>query len=141
MSSNTNVASVSASGVVTAVGAGQTTITATVGSVFGQTTLTVVGGSTLSITTGALPAGQVGAAYSAMLAATNGNPPYKWKLTSGKLPKGIKLDKSTGAISGTPSKKSASSTFTVEVLDTKVGKPKTQNSSSATFTINISPAP
>jgi hypothetical protein len=31
-----------------------------------------------------------------------------------------------------------SSTFTVEVFDAKVGKPKTQNTATATFTITIS---
>jgi Putative Ig domain len=59
-------------------------------------------------------------------------------VTSGKLPKGLRLDRSTGVISGVPSKKAASSTFTVEVLDTKTGKPKTQNTATATFTITVS---
>jgi len=36
-----------------------------------------------------------------VVAAEGGPTPYKWKITSGALPQGIKLDKSTGVISGT----------------------------------------
>ena len=63
--------------------------------------------NTLTITTTSLPGGTVGQSYpSTTLAATGGNPPYTWKLVkgSGKLPKGLKLNKHTGAISGTPKK-------------------------------------
>jgi hypothetical protein len=94
----------------------------------------------LQITTASLPSGLNLEAYSATLMAGGGNPPYKWKITSGKPPKGLRLNKMTGVISGTPSKKSATSTFTVEVLDAKVGKPKTQSTATATFTITIAPA-
>jgi hypothetical protein len=94
----------------------------------------------IHITAASLPAAHVGASYSARLSASGGNPPYTWKLVkgSGTLPKGLKLDKSTGVISGVPSKKGATSTFTVEVLDSKVGKPKHQNAATATFTITVS---
>ena len=96
----------------------------------------------LQITTSGLPPGTVGQVYpTTVLAAANGNPPYTWKLVkgTGKLPKGLKLK--DGVISGTPSKKSETSTFTVEVLDTKtMTKPKTQNTATATFTITIEPA-
>jgi large repetitive protein len=94
--------------------------------------------SVLAITTGALPGATKGQPYSTTLAASGGNPPYKWKLVSGKPPKGLKLNKSTGTIAGTPSSKAVTSTFTVEALDTKVGKPKTQNTTTATFTITVS---
>jgi hypothetical protein len=99
--------------------------------------LTVLVGP-LTITTTSLTAGSHGSPYIASLAAANGNAPYRWKLTSGKLPKGLKLNKLAGAITGTPGKTSVSSTFTVEVFDAKVGKPKTQNTATATFTITIS---
>ena len=95
----------------------------------------------LAITTPSLSAGVIGTAYSVTLTAGAGNSPYTWKLVtgSGKLPAGLKLNSATGVISGTPSKKSITSTFTVQVLDTKTKtKPHTQNTATATFTITIS---
>jgi hypothetical protein len=81
----------------------------------------------LSVTTSSLPAGTPGTAYSATLAATGGNAPYKWTLLSGSLPAGLKLKKSTGVISGKPTG-SGTSTFTVEVTDTKTATtPHTDN--------------
>jgi large repetitive protein len=100
--------------------------------------LIIVGSSPLTISTSSLPAATIGSTYSQPLSAEFGNPPYTWKLASGKLPKGLRLSGSTGVISGTPSKKAMSSTFTVEVLDTKTGKPKTRNTATATFTITVS---
>lgn len=97
----------------------------------------------LSITTASLPTAAPGAFYSAPLAAVCGNPPYKWKLARGsaKLPKGLKLNKHTGVISGTPKRTAKSSTFTVEVLDKKI-KVKhhhaTRNSATKVFSITIS---
>ena len=49
-------------------------------------------------------------------------------------PRGLKVNKSTGVIFSTPTKRAVSSTFTIEVLDTKVGRPKTQNTATATAT-------
>jgi hypothetical protein len=73
----------------------------------------------LQITTSSLPAGEAGTPYSTTLAASDGNPPYKWKLASGsaKLPKGLRLHLDTGVISGIPNKNdSGTYSFTVEVL-------------------------
>src|SRR5271165_1791383 len=113
----------------------------TVATVSGVATSTVAGAANppLSITANPLDGAFVGHPYSTTLAATGGNAPYTWKIASGspKPPKGLKLSKSTGVISGTPNKHAVTSTFTVEVLDTKVGKPKTQNTATATFTITI----
>jgi len=89
---------------------------------------------TLTISTTTLPGFTIGTAYTAQLAATGGNAPYTWKLAVGSA----KLPKTTGSITGTPSTKSAPSTVTVEVLDTKTGKPKTQNT--ATTSLSIGPA-
>ena len=54
---------------------------------------------TPTITTTSLPAGTVGASYTATLAATGGTPPYTWTATG--LPTGLTLS-SNGAIAGTP---------------------------------------
>jgi hypothetical protein len=91
----------------------------------------------LVITSTVLPAATVGQKYSTVLAAMGGTRPYTWQLTSGQLPTGLTLNKTTGAITGTPTKGSVSSTFTVEVLDTKVGKAKSQDTASARFSITI----
>ena len=56
----------------------------------------------LALATTALPAGTVGTSYSATLSATGGTPPYTWHVTGGTLPPGLRLDKSTGVISGRP---------------------------------------
>jgi DNA-binding beta-propeller fold protein YncE len=68
-------------------------------------------GGAPSITTGSLPAGTVGAAYSATVAAT-GVGPISFTVWSGALPAGLTLDPSTGVISGTPTSP-GSATFTI----------------------------
>jgi len=71
--------------------------------------------------------------YSAMLAASGGKLPYKWSVSSGALPKGLHLKKSTGVISGRPNKDdSGTYTFTVKVVD------KAKNSSTEVLSITIS---
>ncbi|MBI3668573.1 MAG: IPT/TIG domain-containing protein, partial [Acidobacteria bacterium] len=55
----------------------------------------------VKITTTSLPGGQLGKAYGASLAATGGQQPYHWSLTSGSLPGGVSLSDS-GQISGLP---------------------------------------
>jgi len=98
----------------------------------------------LAIATSSLPGGSVWSTtnkvkYSSTLAATGGNPPYKWSLASGStpLPPGLKLNKSTGVISGKATTAGTYS-FTAQVVDTKIGKPKTQNTATATLSITIS---
>lgn len=95
----------------------------------------------LAITTTALPNGKANNAYSMTLAAIGGNPPFLWKLITGSLPKGIKLNKSTGLISG-KTKEIGTITFTVEALDAKI-KVKhhspTQNTATAQLSITIAP--
>src|SRR6185437_3879223 len=88
----------------------------------------------LDITTGSLPAGTVGNAYAATLAASGGTAPYKWSLTSGSLPSGISLDASTGALSGTPSATANSSTLEFQVTDSST---KAQTAS-VTLSLTIS---
>jgi Domain of unknown function (DUF4082)/Putative Ig domain/Bacterial Ig-like domain (group 2) len=112
-SSTTAVATISPAGLATAVTAGTTTISATLGSVSGSTGLTVSPGS-LTITTTALPTATAGAAYTATLAATGGTPPYTWSIATGTLPSGLALAAGTGVISGTPTT-TGTSNFTVKV--------------------------
>ncbi len=112
-SSNTTAATISSTGLATAVAAGSATISATLGSVSGSTGLTATPGP-LTITTAALPAATVGAAYTATLAATGGTPPYSWSIASGTLPAGLTLATGTGVVSGTPTATGTSS-FTVQV--------------------------
>ena len=61
----------------------------------------------VNISTTALPAGQVGTAYSANILAVGGTVPYTFSLASGALPGGLTLS-AAGAITGTPT---ASGTF------------------------------
>src|SRR4029453_4589032 len=98
----------------TTVGAGVTTISATLGAVSGGTTLiaSTAGGPT--VTTATLPPGPIGKAYSATLTARGGTPPYSWAIVSGALPAGLSLAAGTGVISGTPTA-SGTSSFTVQV--------------------------
>jgi hypothetical protein len=103
-------------------------------------TLTVL---SIGITTSSLPGGSVYSkankvTYSATLAASGGNPPYKWSLVSGSaLPPGLKLS-SKGVISGKATTTGTYS-FTVQAVDTKTkAKPHTQNKAAETLSITIS---
>jgi hypothetical protein len=58
----------------------------------------------LAIATLALKPGKVGKAYKAKLVSSGGVAPVAWKLTRGPLPKGIRFDRRTGTLSGTPTK-------------------------------------
>ncbi len=77
---------------------------------------TLIVNKPVSIATAALPNGQVGVPYSAALAASGGLAPYTWLITSGSLPAGLSLA-SNGAVTGTPTANSGTTTFTVRVTD------------------------
>jgi hypothetical protein len=98
--------------------------------------------SLLAIITTSLPDGTVRQHYSATLAATGGNPPYRWSVSSGHLPKGLHLKKSMGVIHGTPNKHdSGTYTFTVKVVDKKIKvshRPPMQNTATKVLSITIS---
>jgi large repetitive protein len=85
----------------------------------------------LVVMTTSLPNGTKGVSYSAQLNAAGGNPPYKWSHTEA-WPRGLTLNHTTGAISGTPGR-AGSYTFTIKVKDSS--HPKEHTSKSFTITI------
>jgi hypothetical protein len=90
----------------------------------------------VQITTGSLSPGMVKVKYSATLSASGGNPPYKWSVSSGRLPAGLRL-RPTGMISGRP-KVSGTFAFTVKVVDHRTRtKPHTQNATTGSLSITI----
>ncbi|WP_433046960.1 putative Ig domain-containing protein [Dactylosporangium sp. CS-033363] len=77
-------------------------------------TLSVV--PALAVTSTTLPAGGVGAPYTATVATAGGLTPYGFAVTAGALPAGLTLDPATGELSGTPTTPGAYN-FTVTVTD------------------------
>jgi len=73
-------------------------------------------GSTIQIADSNVPNGILADAYTGIITAAGGCTPYIWKVTSGALPGGIKMNKSSDTtsvtLSGTPSK-AATYSFTV----------------------------
>jgi Putative Ig domain len=94
---------------------------------------TISTSSPLAITTSSLPTGQVGTAYSAALTATGGTAPYAWSLSGGTLPAGLKLNTSTGAITGIPTAAASAAALTISVTDS--GSPAQSKSVNLSLTI------
>jgi hypothetical protein len=90
----------------------------------------LVSAPSLTITTASLPAGSVGAAYSATVAVTGGTPTYTWSATG--LPGGLSINNS-GTISGTPT---SSGTFSVTATVKDSSTPQLNTSQSFSLTIN-----
>jgi hypothetical protein len=63
-----------------------------------------------------LPAATVGSAYSAVLSVSGGTPPYTFSVRSGLLPPGLGLNRSSGSISGMPTR-NGSFPFSISVTD------------------------
>ncbi len=97
--------------------------------------LTAVHAYTVKITkttiSGSIPTiGKVKVAYTGTLKASGGTSAYKWSISKGSLPDGLKINTSTGKITGTPTK-AGTFNFTVKVTD--------KNSIAATkaFTVKV----
>jgi Putative Ig domain len=58
----------------------------------------------LAVSTLLLKPGKVGKLYRSRVAATGGVLPKAWRITAGKLPKGVRFDRKLGLVSGTPTK-------------------------------------
>ena len=89
----------------------------------------------LQITTSSVPTGSVKAKYSTALAANDGNAPYTWSLSSGALPRGLRLS-TVGVISG-KAKVGGSYLFTAEVKDSATST-HAQQTATRTFTVTVS---
>jgi len=129
--------SVSISGVPTVEGSFNFTIQVTNASgtpVTQSFTIVIAPPPSLSVATRSLANGTVGEAYSEILQAVNGTPPYSWKIISGKLPAGFSPLSSAGVISGTPTTVGTSD-FSVQVTDS--AKP----SATATADLSLTIAP
>ena len=125
------------SGLPTATGTSDITFTASngVGAPVTQSfTLTVVAGA-FAITTTSLPAATQGDTYSATLAVSGGTAPFKFTVKP-KLPKGLKLNKTTGAITGTVSTKSPTGPVALTFTVTDKAKPKDTATKTLTLTVN-----
>ena len=71
---------------------------------------------TLQINSAAMPNGQVGVPFQALLSGSGGVVPYTWTAV-GALPSGLSLNASSGAITGTPTQASASTPVTIVLTD------------------------
>lgn len=92
------------------------------------------GGNAVTLLTTTLPAAQVGAVYTANLAAGGGTAPFSWTVT-GNVPAGLALDTSSTTasttLSGTPTLQGPF-TFTVTVADAG-------GNAARAFTLNVGP--
>jgi hypothetical protein len=70
----------------------------------------------LKVSTLLLKPGRVGRLYRAKLSATGGIVPKKWRVATGPLPRGIRLDRTLGVLAGVPTKP-GSYRVTFEVVD------------------------
>lgn len=101
-----------------------------------QSHLALLAGNGLQITTMSLPDGTPKVRYSTTLAATGGNPPYKWSIADGHLPIGLRLRRS-GLISGR-TKAGGTFTFIVQVVDHRAkAKPHTQETSTRSLSLTV----
>jgi fimbrial isopeptide formation D2 family protein/uncharacterized repeat protein (TIGR01451 family) len=102
----------------------------------GPCSITIASGA-LTLSCVAQTSGQVAVAYSSALVASGGKTPYTFSITSGSLPTGLTLNRTTGAIIGTPTAAGTFS-FTAKVVDSTSG---TAQTASASCSITVAPLP
>lgn len=88
----------------------------------------------VTIATASLPGGTVGVAYAQALAASGGQAPYGWSVSTGALPAGLTLGATTGAITGSPTV-AGSFNFTIMATDALGG------TSTKAYSVTIASAP
>lgn len=118
-------------------GADSFTYTATNGAgTSAPATVTItVAAPTIVLSPASMPAGSVGGAYSAALAASGGAGPYTYQVTAGALPAGLALAPG-GTLSGTPTA-AGSFNFTVRATDSSTGTGPFSGSRAYTLVIAI----
>lgn len=90
-----------------------------------------------SVITDSLSNGTINKSYSTTLAASGGETPYSWSVSSGALPAGLSLS-AAGTISGTPTT-TGSSTFTVKLEDSSSPKQSATKSLALTVSNSVQP--
>jgi hypothetical protein len=136
LSSNSNNATIAATGLATGISPGQTIISAALNGITNSTMLTIQS-APLAITITALANGVLRSAYTATLTATGGVPPRTWLLISGALPPGLTLNSAAGSIGGIPAS-TGIFPFMVQVSDT--GNPVQRVSAALSITVIALPA-
>jgi kumamolisin len=120
----------------TAPGSYTITVTGTGGNIIHSSTVILTVTTTLTITTAALPNGQTGVPYSAVLTAVGGTTPYTWSAPR-RLPNGLILNAQTGQISGTPTVSVTNTPLIFNVTDSTAPTPET---ASVNLTLTITSA-
>ena len=133
-SSDTDVATIDARGLATAISVGAVTLSAMLSGVVGFATLTV--NAPLIITTTSLSNGAMNVAYTGTLTAVDGTSPYFWSIFNGSLPSGLTLNSGSGLISGTPTT-SGIFRFTAQARDSGSPAQKVIQSLSISIVMNI----
>jgi hypothetical protein len=89
-----------------------------------------IGNSQFKILTSSIPSGATGRPYSASLAASGGQAPYRWNIVAGSLPAGLKFDLSTGLLTGSPT---TAGTYSFKIE----GSDATQQSSQRSYSLFV----
>ena len=99
----------------------------------GDPVLKIVTNPKAKINLPTVPTGKVGHAYSGRLTTSGGLAPIVWKVASGRLPAGLRLNAKTGAITGTPAAEGRT-TFVLQASDAE--KPPETARMGLTITVN-----
>ena len=89
----------------------------------------------LVIVTTAVAPGIVGTRYSATVIVSGGNPSYNLSVSSGSLPNGLGINRTSGVISGTPLGPAGTANFAVQVTDSS--NPAQTATVNLSITINV----